>query len=73
MIKYSQLYLQIRDMLLDFFQGAQICIIGFFVLFKFENELEMIISDISFNSVYPWQIYKCNQNLFGWQRFPILT
>ena len=35
--------------------------IGIFLLFKYENELEIDTNDIGFNSVNPWQIKICIQ------------
>ena len=34
-----------------FLETPEICIIGIFVLLKYENELELVSSDIRFNSV----------------------
>ena len=39
-----------------FFETSQVGIFGIFVLLKLENELEMLTSDIDFNSVHHCQI-----------------
>ena len=36
-----------------FFETPEVSIIGIFVLLKYENKLELITSDINFNSVIP--------------------
>ena len=37
----------------SFFETPEVGIIGVFVLLKYENELELVTSDISFTSVSP--------------------
>ena len=60
MLIYNQFHLQTTDILLEFFSEIhRFDIFGFFVLLNFDNELEIFTSDISFDSVYPWQIWSC--------------
>ena len=44
-----------KSQLSEFFDVSS-GVIVIFVLLKYENELELVTSDISFNSVRPWQI-----------------
>ena len=44
-----------------FFENPVVGITGIFLLLKYENELEIVTSDFSCNSVSPWQIYFCIQ------------
>ena len=50
--KYTLSYFHYR-----FFETPEVGIIGIFVFLQYENELELVTSDINFNSVNPWQIY----------------
>ena len=53
------------------FDTPEIGIIGIFVLPEYGYELELVTSDISFNSVSPWKNLNLYSNSFGWQLFPI--
>ena len=39
--------------LIEVFRNSEV---GIIVLLKYENELELVTSDIGFNSINPWQI-----------------
>ena len=47
--------------LIEVFRNSEVGIIGIIVLLKYENELELVTSDIGFNSINPWQFQICIQ------------
>ena len=57
--------------LTEVFDTPEVSIIGIFVLPEYGYELELVTSDISFNSVSPWKNLNLYSNSFGWQLFPI--
>ena len=53
------------------FEIHKFSIIDIFVLLKLESKLEIVVSDISFNSLYSWEIINLYRNAFSAQLFPI--
>ena len=56
-----------------FFETPEIGIIDIFLLLKYENELELVTSDISFNSDNPGQVLICIRNNLAGNYFPSIS
>ena len=54
-LNYNMIWM--KNMFWRFFETLEVGFVGIFVLLKIENELlEIVTSDITFNSENPWQI-----------------